>query len=344
MVTISEIWINEFFRSAIILGFSLIFATVEDFILKNYIKRLTKKTKSDIDDIVLAIVTKPIYYFIIFTGFYSAFKNLSSLSQYVFYADKVYFVGTVLILALLLSRILSFFISRWLQVSKQFEKTPQLLNKIVKVTIYVMAFMIILSHFEINITPILTTLGVASLAVGLALQNTLTNFFAGLHLISDKPIKVGDFIETDSKVSGHIDDIGWRSTRIKTLTDTIVIIPNNKLAESTITNTSIPKEGIYMRVECGVGYSSDLKKVEKVTLDVAKKIIATVPGCVKKAEPSMRYNAFADSNINFGVSILIDNFEDMYLIRHEFIKALKERYDKEGIEISWPVRKIYNAK
>jgi small-conductance mechanosensitive channel len=236
------------------------------------------------------------------------------------------------------------FISRWLQVNKQFEKTPQLLSKIITVTIYILGFLIILSRFDINITPLITTLGIGGLAVGLALQNTLTNFFAGLHIISDKPVKVGDFIETDTKFSGYVEDIGWRSTKIKTLTDNIIIIPNGKLAESTITNMSLPHDDQYVRVECGVDYGSDLKKVEKITLDEAKKIVATVPGCVKKEEPTVRFNSFGDSNINFGVSVKIDKFENKFLVQHELIKAMKERYDKEKIEISWPVRKIYNMK
>jgi len=97
-------------------------------------------------------------------------------------------------------------------------------------------------------------------------------------------------------------------------------------------------------VQCGVSYKSDLGKVEKVTIDVAKKIQEKIPGAVKTFEPFIRYHTFGDSNINFSIILRVEEPVARYLIIHEFIKALKARYDKEGIEISWPVRKIYYKK
>ena len=237
------------------------------------------------------------------------------------------------------------FVVRWLKVQKKFEKTPQLISKIISVIVYLIAFLMILKHFNIEITPLIATLGVGGLAVGLALQNTLSNFFAGLHIISDRPVNVGDFIElTEGNISGYVEDVGWRSTRIRTLPNTIVIVPNSKLAESIIINDSLPEQEMATLVQCGVAYGSDLKKVEEVTVDVARKIQKTVPGAVKTFDPFIRYHTFGDSNINFSVILRVEKFVDKYLITHEFIKALKERYDKEGIEISWPVRKVYQGK
>ena len=183
-----------------------------------------------------------------------------------------------------------------------------------------------------------------ALAIGLALQSTLANFFAGLHLLSDKPIRVGDFIELDENTSGFVDDIGWRSTRIKTMTDNLIIIPNGKLADSTILNYSLPKQDLSFWIQCGVAYESDLKKVEKITLEVAKKIQQQVPGAVKDFEPTFRFSKFGDSNIDFIVIIRVEEPMKRFVVRNEFIKALKERFDKEEIEISWPIRKVYNIK
>jgi small-conductance mechanosensitive channel len=97
-------------------------------------------------------------------------------------------------------------------------------------------------------------------------------------------------------------------------------------------------------VPCGVAYESDLKKVEKVTLEVAREIQKTTPGAVKDFEPLFRYKEFGDSNIHFITILRIEKPMDRFMVRNEFIKALKERYDKEKIEISWPIRKIYNIK
>lgn len=324
---------------------SVIGAKVIHFVLKNYVKKLTEKTKSDIDDKILQIVTKPFYVLIILWGVYVGLKTLPELSGYMDLITNGFFVLTVGIVALVVSKIVSLLITNWLKVQERFQKTPQLLNKIISIVIYLIAILMIMGYFNIEITPIVAAMGLGGLAIGLALQQTLSDFFAGLHIISDKPINIGDFIELpDSNLSGYVEDIGWRSTKIRTLPNNIVVVPNSKLAESIIINDCMPVEESSVVVQCGVSYDSDLDKVEKVTIDVAKKIQQTVPGAVKDFEPFIRYHTFGDSNINFSIILRVEKPVDKYKVVHEFIKALKKRYDKEGIEISWPVRKIYQAK
>jgi small-conductance mechanosensitive channel len=232
----------------------------------------------------------------------------------------------------------------WLKVRRGFKRTPGLLNKAITVIFFIIAIAVILAYFKIDVTPLIAGVGLGALAIGLALQSTLSNFFAGVHLLSDRPINVGDFIELDENTTGIVEDIGWRSTRIRMLTDNLLIIPNAKLADSNIINYSMPKEDFSIWVPCGVAYESDLKKVEKVTLEVAKEIQKTVPGAAKDFEPGFRYREFGDSNINFIAILRIERPMDRFIVRNEFIKALKERFDKEKIEISWPIRKIYNIK
>ena len=336
---------NEYFIFLIILLSSIIIAKILHFILKNYLHKLTEKTKTDIDDIILKSIIKPLFILIIITGLYFALKSLSLVTSYFSLLDNIFFVVAVLLTTLMAARILGSLIIRGLKVQKKFESTPKLINRIISVVIYLIAFLMILSHFGIEITPLVATLGLGGLAIGLALQATLSNFFAGLHIISDRPITIGDFVELpDANISGYVEDIGWRSTRIRTLPNQIIIVPNSKLAESIIINDSLPEQEMAALVQVGVAYESDLKKVEKVTIDVAKKIQKTIPGAVKNFEPFIRYHTFGDSNINFTVILRVEKFVDKYLVTHEFIKLLKERYDKEGIEISWPVRKIYQAK
>lgn len=229
----------------------------------------------------------------------------------------------------------------WLKVKKGFKRTPGLLNKTVGIIVFIIALVIILGYLQIDITPMVAGVGIGALAIGLALQSTLSNFFAGMHLISDRPINVGDFIELDKDTSGTVEDIGWRSTRIRTLADNLLIIPNAKLADSNITNFSMPKQDMSVWVPCGVAYESDLKKVEKVSLEVAKQIQQTIEGAVPDFEPAFRYREFGDSNINFITILRVSEPLKRFIVRNEFIKALKERFDKEGIEISWPIMKIY---
>lgn len=313
------------------------------FFLPYLLKIIMKKTKLKLT--IVDLFKKKISLFIIMLGIFLALKSLTVLAPYYDLIDKIFFVILVFLVCLLLSRILAIFIGRWLKVKKRFEKTPNLVNNIILVIIYVIGVLIVLAYFNVEITPIIAALGVGGLAVGLALQSTLSNFFAGLHIISDKPINVGDYVELpESNLSGYVEDIGWRTTRIRTLPNTIVVVPNSKIAENVLVNDSMPQQEMAALVQVGVAYGSNLKKVEKVTVDVARKIQKTVPGAVKDFEPFIRYHTFGDSNINFTVILRVEKFVDKYLVTHEFIKALKERYDQEKIEISWPVRKIVQGK
>jgi small-conductance mechanosensitive channel len=289
-------------------------------------------------------ISKPLFAIIFSVGLYTAMELLTSLDKYKFWIDGSFFVIFTFIIALLISRVLTVLMHGWFKVRYGFEKTPGLLKKIVTAIIYIIAIGAILGYFKLDITPMIAGVGLGALAIGLALQSTLTNFFAGVHLLSDRPIDVDDYIELDENTKGFVKDIGWRSTRIRTLTDNLLIIPNGKLAESNITNFSKPKQDMSVWVSCGVAYESDLKKVEKVSLEVAKEIQHTVEGAVRDFEPVFRYSEFGDSNINFITVLRVEEPMKRFIVRNEYIKALKERFDKKNIEISWPIRKIYRMK
>lgn len=336
---------NEYLAAFMIIIISIVFSKILNYAVKKYFESFAKKTKTDIDDILIQIIKVPLHFFIIFIGVYIAANSLTILVPYENLVKGFFFVGIVSIITIIMVKIIDILIIRWLKVKKKFEKTPRLINKIINIVIYVVAILIIFEYFNIKLTPVIATLGVGALAVGLALQNTLSNFFAGLHIISDKPINVGDFIELENgSISGYVEDIGWRSTRIKTLPNNVVIIPNSKLAESIITNDSMPQQEMSIVVQCGVSYNDDLDKVEKITIEVAEKVQKNVKGAVKTFKPFIRYHTFGDSNINFSIILRVEKIVDKYLVTHELIKELKRSYDKNKIEISWPVRKVYMNK
>lgn len=341
MVTFDELMQSEYFLAFMTVVAAFVIAKLINYILQNYVKKLTQKTQSDLDDILLKAATKPIYLLSISIGLYFAVDRLTAVDPYADTINMIFLVLCVFATAYLVSKILAVFVTRALHVQKRFEKTPQLINKIVSVFVFLVAGLIIMGYYKIEITPLVATLGIGGLAVGLALQDTLSNFFAGLHIITDKPVTVGDFIEIENgAIMGTIEDISWRSTRIKTASNAIVIVPNSKLANSIIVNDSLPEQEVEFVVQCGVGYGSDLKKVEKVVLEVARKIQESASGAVKGFEPSMRYHTFGESNINFSVNLRLKTMKERFIVRHEFIKELKDRFDREGIEISYPVRKM----
>jgi small-conductance mechanosensitive channel len=220
-------------------------------------------------------------------------------------------------------------------------KSPvELLTKIV---LFVIGGMLILDNLGVSLTPLLTTLGIGSLAVAIALQDTLGNAFAGLHIKADQPIEVGQFIRLEGGDEGYVERIGWRSTRIRMLPNKSAVVPNSKLVQSTIVNYDLPDPEVAVLVQVGVHYDSDLNKVERVTCEVGRDIMRRVKGAVPHFEPFIRFHTFNQSSIDFTVILRARTFVDNYLVKHEFIKALQERYREEGIVIPFPIRTLHFA-
>ncbi len=310
------------------------------FLMRRYVKVLALQTASDLDDVLVERAVIPSYLAIILLSLYFALLRIPALLQHKLALNKAFFSLLLLLFAYMTSSILGSFITRSLN---KHEKSPALIRRVVIVFVYVVAGLMILDYLGVRITPLVTTLGIGGLAIGLALQPTLSNFFAGLYLITSKPFKVGDFIELEGGVTGYVQDVGWRATTIRTLRDELIVYPNEKLTTTVIKNTSSPANEILAPVSCGVSYGSDLELVERVTLGVARRIQRGADGAVRGYEPVMRYRSFGDSNINFLVFLKVESYGHQFRVQHAFIKALKKAYDEEGIEISWPSRKVYDG-
>jgi small-conductance mechanosensitive channel len=206
--------------------------------------------------------------------------------------------------------------------------------------IAILGLLVILNGLGVSIAPMLTALGVGGLAVALALQEPLANFFAGLFITLAGQIRVGDYVKLDSGQEGYVLDFSWRSTRLRMLANNLVVVPNAKLAQAIVINHSLPSSDLAVLVDVGVDYASDLAHVERVVTEVGREVMATVQGGVGESEPFIRYHTFADSSINFTAILRGQEFVDQYLIKHEFVKRLHARFEREGIVIPFPIRTI----
>ncbi|MFT2091799.1 mechanosensitive ion channel family protein [Paraglaciecola sp. 2405UD69-4] len=215
-----------------------------------------------------------------------------------------------------------------------------LLKGTLRVIVFCIGLLIILSTLGVSITPIVASLGIGSLAVALALQPTLENFFSGIQMIADKPLRVGDFVELDSGEQGFVEKIGWRSTWIKMLPNNIVIMPNSVLAQSKLINYYYPEKQLSVPVDVGVHYDSDLDHVERVTLEVAKEILRTHKWGIPEYETFVVFHTFDNSSINFTVMLRAQEYFNRFFIKSAFIKALHKRFKDEGIVIPYPISAI----
>lgn len=338
-------WVqNPWIQALAILAAGLFAAFIVHMALSMMMGHLTKKTKTDLDDKIWAIAIRPMYVLFIVAAVNIAAVTVQSAIMDDAWVNNAFFIIYTGIFAYFISSLFNLLVTRWLKVQKKVEKAPKLLGKIFSATIYLIAAIVVLNRLNIEITPFIATLGIGGLAVGLALQNTLSNFFAGLHIISDEPVKVGDYIELQgtADVAGTVEDIGWRSTRIKTPSNNVIIIPNSKLADSIIINDTLHDKEMSFVVRCGVSYDSDLDKVEKAAVEVAKKVMKSVEGGISNFTPLVRFHTFGDSNIEFNIVLRAKEYSSKFLLSHEFIKALKAEFDRKGIEISYPVRKVHS--
>ena len=204
-----------------------------------------------------------------------------------------------------------------------------LTEHIAKIVVIGLGLLMILHGMGISIAPLLTALGVGGLALALALQDTLSNRFAGFYLAVAKHIRVGDYVRFESGQEGSVEDVGWRATKIRMLPNNIALVPNKKLGEAIITNYDLPSRDLAVTVEVGVDYGSDLERVERVTCEVAREVSGGVP----EFEPFIRYHTFGDFSSNLTVIFRAQQFVGQFLVKHEFIKRLHARYNREGIVI-----------
>jgi small-conductance mechanosensitive channel len=206
--------------------------------------------------------------------------------------------------------------------------------------VLIAGLLVTLNGVGISITPMLTALGVGGLAVALALQEPLANFFAGLFITLAGQIRVGDYVKLDSGQEGYVADFSWRSTRLRMLANNLVVVPNAKLAQAIVINHHLPSPDLAVLVEVGVDYASDLRHVERVVTDVGREVMTEVTGGVPEFEPFIRYHTFGESSIDFTVILRGREFVDQYLVKHEFIKRLHARFEREGIVIPFPIRTL----
>ncbi len=335
-----EIFSNGLLGSLYVIVIVVFIINLGVLLFREYLKRAFHISKISFDDNLIREVMKPIYFLAIFLTFYFLIIQTGWFEEYDFYLDRGIFTIAVGFLAVFFAKVVSAFTNYWLRVKKRTKHTPRLVMGTVSALIYLSAGIIILSHWGVQITPLVAALGVGGLAIGLGLQETLSNLFAGLHIVSDEPVRVGDYIEIGTDIAGEVEDIGWRSTRLKTIQNNVIIVPNAELAKSTIVNIAAESPEISVVIPCGVAYGSDLEKTESVILDEIEKYRKTNTYISKKSVPMVLFNQFGESNINFNVIVRAHKYTDRFVIKHELIKAIKKRLDSEGIEISWPIRKI----
>lgn len=320
---------------------SILLGVLARHVLLGRMARLATGTTSKADDVFVSSLKRPLPIWFLLGGIHVALRIVEASPQIDSLLDKLQVSAFILSITAWAAGLSSSLLKQGLfATGSTSAPAAGVIRNTVKIAVFLSGGLVLLSTFGISVAPILTTVGIGGLAVALGLQETLTNLFAGMQLTIAGNLRVGDYIKLESGEMGYVEDIQWRAARMRTLSNYVVLIPNGRLAQSVVTNYDLPSKDMAILVEVGVHYASDLEQVERLTRDVARTIMKTVPGGVPDFDPFIRYHTFSDSSIDFTVILRAQTFTDGFLIKHEFIKALARTFAAEGIVIPFPIRAI----
>lgn len=337
----NELFNNMMLSSAIFIGVTVLALVVRK-VLFRFLQRWAQKTETRLDDLFLETLSNPSIYWCIAVGLYFAIGTSKLPAQYITYSFKAIHVLVIFSIALALANASAKLVTYSIQKAEVPIPVSGLSQVIIKGIILMIGILILLDTLGISITPVITALGVGGLAVALALQDTLSNLFAGLHILMEKSIRMGDFIKLESGQEGYVMDISWRTTRIRMLPNNLVVIPNNRLAQSIVTNYYLPEKWMAAQIPISVSYDSDPDRVERILVEEATKAAKEVPGLLSEPAPFVRFiPGFGDSSLNFTLICQVREFVDQYLAQHELRKRIFKRFKQEGIEIPYPIRTVY---
>ena len=331
----------------------LIASGVANVVMRVFLGRLTRLTPGTLDEELLKVVRGPVVLFIVLSGLFLALLILTNLEspRYALlagYDDQIrraWLVVVIAEVAYLLYHLLDATMTWYIQSVAQTTET-QLddrllppLKRIMPLLVYSLGFLMALSVLNIPISPILAGLGIGGLAVALAVQPTLANFFAGTYVVTEGELNVGDYIELQGGPSGYVVEVGWRSTKIRSMYNNLVIIPNSQMANSIVTNYYSPEPSMNVLVYCGVSYDSDLNVVENVVREASQTLVNESEYAVD-GEPWFGFDEFGDSNISFWVFVQAKDRLGSFYLTSDLVKVIHSRLTAEGIEINYPVRKL----
>ena len=337
---------NKYTQSLSILILFYIIAKLIVFVSRRYILKLTAKTKTRVDDLIVEKTNKPLSFILLLVGIRLALIPLVLKEKI---ASVINDVVSTLIIALITYIIIVIFgilIDVWGKgfaaktKSRMDDQLISLAHRFSRIAFAILGLTFILQVWDVQVAPLLASLGIAGLAIAFALKDTLGNIFGGISLIIDRTIGVGDIIKLDSGESGKVYDVGIRSTKIKTWDNEIIIIPNGKLSNSKIQNRSQPDPSIRINIEFGVDYGSYPERVKKVILDVVKKI----KNVEKEPEPKIWFMEMGDFALKFKLMFWVDDLSKKWPTHQEAMTKIYKALGKAKIGIPFPTRTVYIKK
>ncbi len=331
---------NIYLKFLFVLAVSIAVAFLAKFLVRRVLKPLTKKTRTKIDDLIVKSISSIIFYIVIILGFKIGIQHFEfETTVYSSIVDTLF----ILVVVALLMRIITNFSMHWLKdwatktESTADDRLIPLVAKILKAVTIILGFIFIFDTWHINISPLLATAGIAGIAIGFAVRDSLANILGGMQLVLDKTFKVGDKVELESGEMGEILDIGIRSTKLRTYDNEVIYIPNGSLANTKIKNFTVPDLSVRVNINFGVEYGSDPDQVRKVVLETVKKIDSVIDN----PEPAVQFLNMSDFSLDFVARVWVSSWTEAYSTKLKVTDKIYKALNKAKIGIPFPTRTIY---
>jgi MscS family membrane protein len=339
---VSQTWADIIVAVAIVI-ISFILARAAKYFIVKIAPGLVSRTRTSLDDEILKAINGPLQVSIIAVGIYAAFATINHLPGLV--SDNMAAILTIALIyigAYLLSNLAKALIN-WYKTDVAPRTESELddvlipfLSKVIGIIIFILASLMVLAIFNIDITPLVATLGVGGIAVALAAQELLSNVFGAIAVLSDRPYKVGDRVEVSSGMVGDVIEIGLRSTRLKTLDNRLIVIPNSDISKSNIINYSLPDSKVRFDINVGIAYDADVEKATRILLDIA----GNTDVVLKDPAPGVYVKELGNFSVNLIMYVWTNDYRLCYEIPDRIYRKTLTRFKAENIEIPFPVTSV----
>lgn len=330
--------ISKWLPSAIISAVFIVAGIILQKVVSSLLHRLSRKKKWREGLVFVSSLRGMVALVFIVVGIYEGILHLPYTIPELPKINKLKTAVIILIITIAVGRMFRGLFKVYTHREEGFKRSLSLFNTIISIGVFCIGGLIIMDNLGISITPILTALGVGGLAVALALQDTLTNLFAGIHITISHILKPGDYIGLSTGEEGTVTDITWRCTTLLTTSNNIIVLPNSKLSTATVTNYSLPELSIDFGVNFTVDFAADLNKVEKIGIEEAEMVMKETS--LVNGNLVFRVRELGEYGVKCALFLTIHQFKDQFLVRHNLIKRLLTRFAKEGIAIPYPTREI----
>ncbi|MFT4545125.1 MAG: MscS family membrane protein [Bacteroidia bacterium] len=334
--------VGEWLLALVIILGSVILGRVVFWVLSNVVKKFTAKTKTSIDDIIVDMIEEPMSFAIAILGIWYGLDSLNLPDAGHIWINRIYYLLIIFNIAWLANRLIDAIIEEYLvpiveeSESDLDDQLLPILRKGIHAVVWILAIIVGLNNAGYDVGALIAGLGIGGLALALAAQDTVANIFGGVTIFVDQPFTIKDWIKIDSH-EGIIEEVGIRSTRIRTFEGRLITIPNKVFAESAIENVSAePSRRVIVML--GLTYDMSHEKVQEA-LTILAEIHSQFSEHLEEKHLEL-FDSFGDFSLNVKFLYYIKKGEDVFGVNSRMKFEMLKRFNQAGLDFAFPTQTI----